>query len=96
LSRGRRSTLGDQIPLEKRAARTLTPAPAPEPARAICTTIRSDGGGALLVSTVSVVNARAGARNSPRDCIVGDCIFSGLEFHVLIVHVRDDEHAKSC
>ena len=65
-------------------------------AEAICTTTRSDDGGAPLVSTVSVVNARAGAKNSPRDCIVGDCIFCGVEFHVLIVHVRNDEHAKSC
>jgi hypothetical protein len=56
-------------------------------AEATSATIRSDGGGAPLVSTVSVVNARAGAKNSPRDCIVGDCIFCDVEFHVLIVHV---------
>jgi hypothetical protein len=36
------------------------------------------------------------AKNSPRDCIVGDCIFCGVEFHVLIVHARNDKHAKSC
>lgn len=65
-------------------------------AEATSTTIRSDGGGAPLVSAVSVVNARAGAKNSPRDCIVGDCIFCGVEFYVLIVHLRNDEHAKSC
>ena len=65
-------------------------------AEAICTTTRSDDGGAPLVSTVSVVNARAGAKNSPRDCIVGDCIFCGVESTCSIVRVRNDEQAKSC
>ena len=65
-------------------------------AEAICTTTRSDDGGAPLVSTVSVVNARAGAKNSLRDCIAGDCMFCGVEFNVLVVHVRNDEQAKSC
>jgi len=27
---------------------------------------------------------------------MGDCMFCGVEFNVLVVHVRNDEQAKSC